>query len=205
MALVGNNGSGKTTFLKALAGQISYEGSISVCGVSVQPSFSPTLITHLAFLHQQNQINFDIASEELAVMGRFRFKRLFENYGKEDYERVKEIFQLLRIPFLYGRNIRELSGGEQQMVWLAQTLLCEADVFLFDEPTQSLDLRNKKNFYNVIEQLVARKKTVVCSTHDVEMLKNMKGFLINMSSAHPVLVPCSPETASEALFSLMNA
>ena len=138
-------------------------------------------------------------------MGRFRFKRLFENYGREDYERVKEIFQLLQISSLYGRNIRELSGGEQQMVWLAQTLLCEAEVLLLDEPTQSLDLRNKKNFYDVVEQLVARKKTVVCATHDVEMLKNMKGLLMNMSSVHPVLVPCSPETATEALFSLINA
>lgn len=162
-------------------------------------------MTHLSFLHQQNTINFDIPAEELAVMGRFRFKRLFENYTKEDYERVKEVFQLLRISFLYGKNIRELSGGEQQMVWLAQTLLCDTDVFLLDEPTQSLDLRNKKIFYDIIKQLINQKKTVVCTTHDLEMLKNMEGFLINMSFEHPTLIPCTPQTVSETMLVLMNA
>lgn len=182
-ALVGNNGSGKSTFLRAVSGlHNEYSGEIFLNNKMLPEIEEPFKNGLIAFLSQNQEITFDIEVRELLLMGRFRFKKTFENYSQEDLEAVESIAnQLNIIPFL-KKKFFELSGGEQQLILIAQVLIQDAEIYLFDEPTQNLDLKNAYFIMNLISELPKRGKTVICSTHDLHLLDNVEGEIVNFSS-----------------------
>lgn len=188
IAVIGHNGSGKSTLFKALTSQISFKGSIRIHDQPVSPGFHPANSGLTALLAQKNSVGFSIPVKELAVMGRFRFKRFFQPYTSIDYQAVSEILQILEISHLCDKNFLELSGGEQQMVWLAQLMVQDAQVYLLDEPTQQLDVYNKKRVFELMRMWVSHYgKTVICITHDLHYLYHMEGYMLNLSTTSPVL------------------
>jgi iron complex transport system ATP-binding protein len=187
VAIIGHNGCGKTSFLKSLLKISPSEGEIFL---SSRP----------AFLTQKNNIHFEIPACELAVMGKFSEKSFFENYTKKDFEDVDSIFQKLSISHLTNSNVLTLSGGEQQLVWIAQLLLQNKEILLLDEPTQHLDVQNKKRVFTLLGELVHKEnKTLLCVTHDLLNLYTMKGYLLNLSSPNPALEIISKETVDRNL------
>ena len=187
VAIIGHNGSGKTSLFKALSNLLPYKGEIFL-------SSTPALLA------QKNTIHFEIPARELAVMGKFKEKKFFEQYTKEDFSTTESVFEKLGISHLSTTNILELSGGEQQLVWLAQVLLQNKDILLLDEPTQYLDVQNKKRVFQLLENLVLTdSKTILCITHDLLNLYSMKGFLLNLSAANPTLEIISKENIDRNL------
>jgi iron complex transport system ATP-binding protein len=192
IAVIGHNGSGKTSLLKAFLNLLPYMGEIFLS--------SPP-----ALLNQKNTIHFEIPACELAVMGKYQGKRLFENYSAMDFEEVSKVFEKLGITSLYDSNVLALSGGEQQLIWLAQLLLQNKQILLLDEPTQYLDVRNKKRVFDLLNSLVKENnKVVVCVTHDLLNLYSMEGFLLNLSAAEPKLEIISKEVLDKNLQELEN-
>ncbi len=182
IAIIGHNGSGKTSLLKAFLNLLDYNGEIFLASAP-------------AHLNQKNSIHFEIAAAELAVMGKFEGKDFFENYNKTDFSEVNKVFEKLKITALSNSNILTLSGGEQQLVWLAQLLLQDKEILLLDEPTQYLDVQNKKRVFDLLNNLVKEEnKTVFCVTHDLLNLYSMEGYLLNLSAENPTLEIISKET-----------
>lgn len=178
LAIVGHNGAGKTTFLKALTKQALYEGFVCFKNEN-----------SLAYLEQQTQIPFDVPVIELVVMGRYKHTSFFKNYSKADYHSAQEALNTVGLTGFDQRSFSTLSGGEQQLVLIAQLITQEADFILLDEPTQSLDIRNKQRVMNVLQKLNNEGKTIIITTHDIDYLNNVNGFLINFSSPNPQLLP----------------
>jgi iron complex transport system ATP-binding protein len=188
VAVVGHNGSGKSTLLKALTGQLAFRGQVSVFGQEVSPLHNPAREGLLAFLEQKNHVNFSLMVRELVVMGNFRRMGFFQTYGPSDYQQAIRALDALRITHLADTNFQELSGGEQQMVWLAQLLVQDARVILLDEPTQQLDVYNRKKVFDLMARWVQQEgKTVLCVTHDIHNLFSMQGYLLNLSQPAPQL------------------
>ena len=198
VAIVGHNGTGKTTLFKAFTGSLPYKGQILVRGQELKSHAHPAAAGILAYLPQKNTVSFPIKVRDLVVMGLYRRKRFFEQYSEQDYVAVREIIARLQIDHLEDREFTELSGGEQQLVWLAQLMLQDATICLLDEPTQQLDIYHKKRVFNLLETWVQQdQKTVLCITHDLANLQGHAGYILNLSKPHPALEILSPVSIRE--------
>lgn len=198
VAIIGHNGCGKSTLFKTLTGQIPYQGEILLQGENLKQHRNPAGKGLLAYLPQKNVVTFPVKVKDLVVMGAFRKKRFLENYALEDYETVALLLEKLQITRLAESNFPDLSGGEQQLVWLAQLMLQDAALCLLDEPTQQLDVYHKKKVFGLLRDWITENhKTVLCITHDLHNLQMLPGFLLNLSKPNPVLEPITPESVAE--------
>ena len=93
---------------------------------------------------------FAIAVRELVVMGRYRHHGLLSAYAPADYALADAALARVGMAHLATRNFTELSGGEQQLVWLAQLSLQDAQVYLLDEPTQQLDVYYRRQVFSLV-------------------------------------------------------
>ncbi|MDX5422043.1 MAG: ABC transporter ATP-binding protein [Hymenobacteraceae bacterium] len=198
VAIIGHNGAGKTTLFKAFQQKVDYEGQREVQGKDLRHHTNPSGSGLLSYLPQKNIVSFPIKVHDLVVMGLFRKKRFFEDYDAADYTLAAQVLEQLQLSHLIDHDFTTLSGGEQQLVWLAQLMLQDARISLLDEPTQQLDVYYKNQVFRLLQDWVAqRRKTVLCITHDLHNLLPMQGHLLNLSKPAPTLEPISPETVRE--------
>ncbi|MGV3589151.1 MAG: ABC transporter ATP-binding protein [Adhaeribacter sp.] len=203
VAVVGHNGAGKSTFFKILTRNLPYQGEVLLNGQSLHLLSKPASTGMLSYLPQKNTVTFPIKVRDLVVMGLFRHKRFFEQYSEQDYQTVQSLLAALEIEHLLHREFTELSGGEQQLVWLAQLMLQDAAICLLDEPTQQLDIYHKKRVFNLLTDWVTEKnKLVLCITHDLANLHGHTGYLLNLSKPKPILENLSAETIQENILYL---
>lgn len=200
LAVIGHNGSGKSTLLKALTGQLAYQGEIFIQGQPITPRTNPVRTGLVSLLAQKNHVNFSLSVQEMIVMGCFRHKRFFEQYNQADYQAAYQAMNVLQIAHLAEADFAQLSGGEQQMVWLAQLVVQNATIFLLDEPTQQLDVYNRKKVFDLMQDWVhQQQKTVLCVTHDLHNLFHMQGYLLNLSQPEPNLEVLNEATVQQHL------
>jgi iron complex transport system ATP-binding protein len=198
VAIIGHNGCGKSTFFRSLIHQHPYLGFASLNGVDIASIKNLPATGLITLLEQKNSINFSISVKDLVLMGRFRFKKFFENYSKQDLEIVEQVLKDLHIEYLADKDFLTLSGGEQQLVWFAQLMVQDSKVLLLDEPTQQLDVFNRKKIFDLMQFLAYDKqKLVLTITHDLWNLTQLKGFILNLSLPNPVLEELSPEVVEK--------
>ena len=104
----------------------------------------------LGYLPQRGSLGFAIAMRELVVMGRYRHHGLFSAYAPTDYILADAALVRVGMAHLAVRDFTQLSGGEQQLVWLAQLSLQDAQVYLLDEPTQQLDVYYRRQVFGLV-------------------------------------------------------
>jgi iron complex transport system ATP-binding protein len=200
VAIVGHNGAGKTTLFRVLTGQLPYQGTVQVRGQDLRTVRRPAAAGLLAHLPQRNAVSFPIEVRELVVMGRFRqHAGLLAGYSPADYALADEALHEVGAAHLARRDFTQLSGGEQQLVWLAQLLLQDAALWLLDEPTQQLDIYYRRRVFGLLRRWgQERGKTILCITHDLEQLPELPGYLLNLSAPAPQLQPLSRATVDQA-------
>ena len=195
VAVLGHNGAGKTTLFRVLTGQLAYQGSVQLGGLEeLRTLRGPALARRLGYLPQRGALDFGLPVRELVVMGRYRHHGLLSTYQAADYKLADAALARVSAAHLASEDFRHLSGGEQQLVWLAQLSLQDAPLYLLDEPTQQLDVYHRRRIFDLMSDWVAtEKRTVLCSTHDLDSLPGRPGFLLNLSRPQPQLVPLSAE------------
>ncbi|MBC5774417.1 ABC transporter ATP-binding protein [Pontibacter sp. KCTC 32443] len=198
VAIIGHNGAGKTTFFKTFQQKVAYQGQLLVQGHDLKTLPHATQKGVLSYLPQRNTVSFSIKVLDLVVMGMFRKKRFFEHYSSQDYDIAANVLAQLQLTHLQDHDFTTLSGGEQQLVWLAQLILQDAGINLLDEPTQQLDVYYKNKVFQLLQSWVQESsKTVLCITHDLHNLIPMEGYLLNLSKPEPILEVISRETVLE--------
>lgn len=162
-AIVGGNGTGKSTTLKTIGGICRpYRGKVVIDGKKLEKYRSGELFRGtLAMLPQDPQSLFarKTVREELEEM-------LTDK--KAQAAEVDEMAQLCDIAYLMDSHPYDLSGGEQQRAALAKVLLTHPKILLLDEPTKGIDSFFKQKFAQIMEELKTRGVTILMVSHDVE-------------------------------------
>ncbi len=184
VALLGPNGSGKTTSIKAAAGLIRPSDGEVLIGAPGRPATEPAARASCAFLPQHVQFPSTLTGHE--VLDLYRRIRGYPS------ARIRDVAATVALSDALARPVGTYSGGMTQRLGLAVALLSASPILLLDEPTASLDPDGIRTFYDAIEIGRARHQTVLFSSHqmgDVERLADRfvivaGGRLVASFSAH---------------------
>jgi iron complex transport system ATP-binding protein len=168
LALVGPNGSGKTTALRAICGLLPYRGSICVDGRSVQRLGARELARSVALVPQHPTLPAGMSVATYVLLGRTPHIPYFSREGSRDRATSQRACRRLGVEHLIDRDVSTLSGGEQQLVVLARALAQQASVLLLDEPTSALDIGHQQHVLGLIDRLRRSDGvTVIAALHDL--------------------------------------
>lgn len=183
-AIVGGNGAGKSTFLKAICGSCKpYRGTVTILGQNYKKYKAGTLFQNcLAMLPQDPKSLFvkDTVEEDLREVC-------------NDPAKITELAALCQIDSLLSRHPYDLSGGEQQRAALVKVMLTNPKLLLLDEPTKGLDCFFKEIFADILCKLKAQGITIVMVSHDVEFCAKHADF-VSMFFDGQVLTTHTPQS-----------
>ncbi|CRM90365.1 putative siderophore transport system ATP-binding protein YusV [Pseudomonas sp. 22 E 5] len=160
VAVVGPNAAGKSTLFKRIAGLIDGPGQVILQG-STKGSQA------ISYMPQGLNASARLTVYESVLLAR---KQLSPAWAVQDDELalVEEMLAALGITGLSMRNLGELSGGQQQLVSIAHTLVREPDVLLMDEPTSALDMHRQVQVLNFMQALARKRQVIVfIALHDL--------------------------------------
>ncbi len=167
LGIVGPNGSGKTSLVKAILGLVPFDGEILFSGMSLS---SFTKSRHIGYLPQKMSFldqRFPASTREIVVSGVYCCKKFPKRLSAEDWTAADEAMKTLGIQDLANRPIGRLSGGQQQRALLARALVHHPELLILDEPTVALDPLSRQSLHSSIEMLNReRRVTVLMVSHD---------------------------------------
>ncbi|KPN14554.1 iron ABC transporter [Bacillus australimaris] len=172
LGILGPNGSGKTTLLKMLAGVLAPEsGEVRLSGYLIQSYQPKVLAQKMAVLPQKTDQAFSFTVEETVQFGRYPYQKgWLHSITQEDEDVVNKVMEQTDVAKFKDQSIHDLSGGEQQRVYLAQALAQQPEYLLLDEPTSFLDLAYQKELLDLIkEETTSSRLTVIGVFHDVNI------------------------------------
>jgi len=167
IAVVGPNAAGKSTLIKCMAGQMPYEGKVSFKDIEIghMDDASSDLV---GYMPQQHMNPAAMTVYEAVLLGRLTHIRW--SPSEEDRRMVDHAMRELSLEPISSKYINELSGGQLQMVSIAQALVKEPQLLLMDEPTNNLDLQKQLEMFEVVKILSEQRGLVtVMILHDLNM------------------------------------
>jgi iron complex transport system ATP-binding protein len=169
IALVGPNGAGKSTLLRGIAGLVEpAAGSIELAGAPIATLDRLAIARRLAVVPQLPSLPFATTVEEVVALGRLPHEHPIRGLRPADRAAVAAAIDRVGVGHLLGRDARELSLGERQLVLLAMAVAQAAPVLALDEPTVHLDLRHQVEVMELLVDLNERDgTTVVAVLHDL--------------------------------------
>jgi len=169
--VIGPNGSGKTTLMKVVAGILKPQnGRLEILGQPIDQYTRKALARTIAFVPQTLPVDFPFSVTEVVLMGRSPYLGMLGLEQERDLEIARQAIAFTGVEHLAHRKLDQLSGGEQQRVFIARAICQEPEVILLDEPTASLDLAHQVRLLDLMEKLKREKGvTVVMISHDVNL------------------------------------
>ncbi|MDJ0842551.1 MAG: ABC transporter ATP-binding protein, partial [Acidobacteriota bacterium] len=169
-ALIGPNGTGKSTFIRILAGLLKpWSGNIAVDSHDLARFDARERARRVAYLPQRVSEAAGYRVEEIVALGRFPHQSWWSLPGEEDWKIIRQALADMDAEHLIGRAYNELSGGEKQMVLLAGILAQDTPILLLDEPARALDIHHQAGVFRKLRAMAERGKTVCCVTHELNM------------------------------------
>ena len=186
--IIGPNGSGKTTLMKVISGILKpQKGRLEILNRSIGHYNLKALARTIAFVPQMVTVDFPFTVIEMVLMGRSPYLGMLGLEHEKDMEIAKQAIAFTGVEHLTHRKLDQLSGGEQQRVFIARAICQEPDVILLDEPTASLDLAHQVRVMDLMEKLKVEKGvTVVMVSHDVNLAAMYGDQLLLLSNGQIV-------------------
>ena len=191
VAFIGPNGSGKSTLMKLINGLVTpssgsyiFEGSEVTSKKLQNNMFLKSFHKKIGFIFQNSEVQLFCSNvyDEIA----FGIRQM--NMPEEEVcKRVEDILKLLKIEELKHRQPYHLSGGEKRKVAIASVLVMNPEVLVFDEPMNGLDPEAKRFLKDLMIALNEAGKTILCSTHDFEYVKDVFKRAIVFSKDHTII------------------
>jgi iron complex transport system ATP-binding protein len=170
LALIGPNGSGKTTILRAIAGHLTHTGRLEVNGDAIASLSQKELARRIAMVSQHPTMPLGMTVAQYVLLGRSPYFSYFGREGAADRRVVGQTLDRLALIDLAARPLESLSGGERQRAAIARALVQEAQVLLVDEPTSALDVGRQQDVLDLIDaERRDRGLTVIAAMHDLTL------------------------------------
>ncbi|HET7031125.1 MAG TPA: ABC transporter ATP-binding protein [Candidatus Limnocylindrales bacterium] len=180
VAVVGPNGAGKSTLLRLLTGVLRpILGEIEVDGRPVQSLSREAVARRIAVVPQPAALPFSATVEAIVALGRLPHEDPIRGLRPADRAAVAAAVDRVGLGRLVGRDVRELSLGERQLVLLAVAIAQAAPIVMLDEPTVHLDIRHQLDVIDLLADLVARdRRTVVTVLHDLQLAARVPRIVV---------------------------
>jgi iron complex transport system ATP-binding protein len=171
VALVGHNGSGKSSLLKILARQLApTAGTSTYAGHPLDAYDNKSFARSVAYLPQDLGTGSDMTVRELVACGRYPWHGALGRFSAADREKVDAAMYATGIGPYADRLVGTLSGGERQRAWIAMLVAQDASCLLLDEPTAALDIAHQMEVLSLIRELAHDSgKSVIIVLHDINM------------------------------------
>ncbi len=170
LGIIGPNGGGKTTLLKAILGLLTPSaGTVLLFGSP--PRQTRTRVGYVPQVNHLNR-NFPINVQDLVLMGKLPGRPApFYRFSRQDRQEVLDILEKTGLDGLKKRQVAQLSGGEFQKALIARALAVNPQLLVLDEPTASVDTRSHEQIFNLLREL-NREITIILVTHDLSVISS---------------------------------
>ena len=166
VGIVGPNGGGKSTLLKAVLGLVpKARGTVEILGRPVDRRARRLV----GYVPQREDVdwNFPVSAFDVVMMGRVPSMKLLRRSTSRDKELTWEALRTVGMEKYADTRIGEFSGGQQQRIFLARALAQEAEVLLLDEPVSGVDAPSQHEIFDLLRSLKEAGKTMIVTTHDL--------------------------------------
>ena len=207
VALLGRNGTGKSTLLRAIAklGEVA-QGEIMVDGKAISEIDIRSFARLVAFVNTERVDIDSMRSYDLVAIGRSPYTDWMGRLTNEDREIIERSMQITGVDKLADRMVETLSDGECQRVMIARALAQDTPVILLDEPTAFLDLPNRYELCTLLSRLAHDEgKLIVFSTHELDIALTLADSIALVDTPRLVHLPTSEMIASGNLERLFNS
>ena len=175
VAVIGQNGIGKSTLLKTIAGfQPPLSGELLIHSRPAKTYRSDELAREMSFVSTEIVRVANLTVSELVGLGRFPYTNWFGQLGEEDHRIVAEAIQQVGLQGYEKKPINRISDGERQRAMIARALAQDTRIIVLDEPTAFLDISNKYEIVRILHRLADENgKCIIFSTHDLNTALSM--------------------------------
>jgi manganese/zinc/iron transport system ATP- binding protein len=166
VGVIGPNGGGKSTLLKAIAGVLPLRsGSIRLGDEDLR-----RFAAQVAFVPQREEVSWDfpVTARDVVLMGRYRSVGWLRRPGRTDRDRADAALDRLGLAGMGGRHISQFSGGQQQRIFLARAMVQDPLVILLDEPFTGVDVTNRGVFHEAVREFARAGLIVLLATHELD-------------------------------------
>ncbi len=171
VGIIGPNGCGKSTLIKALTGILRPTGGrVLVQGQPLKELSVREVARRMAVVPQHEQVAFGFSCRDVVMMGRAAYTGMMGHYTHKDKQAAQAAMERMSVWEFRDRPVQQLSGGERQRVGLARALAQQCDLLLLDEPTSHLDISHQIGLLSEIQSLRNENgHTVVAVLHEINM------------------------------------
>jgi iron complex transport system ATP-binding protein len=171
VALVGPNGAGKSSLLRAMTGVLSPRtGTVELLGEPIDRVHRRTLARTVAVVPEVADLPFAMPVDEVVALGRLPHEPPLTGLRPGDIAAIDAAIDRVGIAHLRHRDVRELSMGERQLVFIAVAVAQAAPILVLDEPTAHLDIRHQVDVMELLAELNRRDgTTIVAVLHDLAL------------------------------------
>uniref|UniRef100_UPI004056C7DC metal ABC transporter ATP-binding protein n=1 Tax=Alistipes sp. TaxID=1872444 RepID=UPI004056C7DC len=170
LGIIGPNGGGKTTLIRALLGALPHSGEVVYSPKLCQKSRKPLI----GYMPQRSRFDptFPISIHEVVLSGLQPLKGLGSHYTRAEKARATELIALAGISEVAHRPVGEVSGGQLQRALLCRSIIAEPKLLILDEPTNFVDNRFENELYSLLQEL-NKEMAIVMVSHDLGTISSV--------------------------------
>ena len=189
LCILGPNGCGKTTLLRAVSGMLPYKGSARIDGQEISSLSRRELSGSVALFSQIPSVYFGYTVYDTVAMGRYLKQRGAFCESKQDREATLSCLERLGLADIRDKPITDLSGGQLQRTMLARTFNQQPQIILLDEPTNHLDISAQLSLIRLINDWAAedKRRSVIGVVHEISLIPMLFERTVLMSGGERVL------------------